>query len=137
MTSLASGKYISLETVRHNGTPVRTPVWFAAAPETGCFYVYSKLDSGKVKRIRRNALVRVAPCDMRGGITGVWNDASARLVTGDLFDQGMTLLNQKYWPWKQIGDFFVRLTGNQPRAVIEISFRTPALATTTSMPAHT
>jgi PPOX class probable F420-dependent enzyme len=62
-------KYISLETFRKTGAGVRTPVWFAAdpgAPET--LYLYSEADAGKVKRIRNNSHVRVAPSDIRGNL---------------------------------------------------------------------
>ena len=64
-----------LETFRKNGAGVRTPVWFAQ--QSGDFLLYSAPDAGKVKRIRNNPKVRVAPCDIRGNLRGAWVDARA------------------------------------------------------------
>ena len=133
--AFGDGRYLSLETFRQTGTGVRTPVWFAA-DGSGTLYLYSRADAGKVKRIRGNQAVRIAPCDMRGKIAGPWSDASARITTGPEAEAGMALLNRKYRPWKQIGDLFARLMGNHPRAVIAIGSRESAAAATSSAPAH-
>jgi len=61
-------RYMSLATFRRNGTEVATPVWFAAVD--GRLYVVSAGEAGKVKRIRNASRVRVAPCDVRGGLRG-------------------------------------------------------------------
>src|SRR5579884_4185843 len=109
-----AAKYISLESFRKTGAGVRTPVWFAAdpgAPQT--FYVYSEADAGKVKRIRNNPHVRVAPCDMRGGVRGAWVDAQARIIGGAEAEKGQELLRQKYGWMKRTGDFFSRLMGHK------------------------
>jgi hypothetical protein len=115
--SLSGRKHISLETFRRDGTPVRTPVWFAEAD--GVLYVYSLADAGKVKRIRANSRARVAPCDMRGNLRGEWMGAEARIVEGDEAQRGQGVLRKKYWPWKAIGDFFSRLRGRQ-QAILAI-----------------
>jgi PPOX class probable F420-dependent enzyme len=110
----ANAKYFSLETFRKTGAGVRTPVWFAEDPSArprSVFYVYTLPDSGKVKRIRNNSKVRIAPCTMRGDLRGAWVDARARLCTGDEAAKGQSLLNQKYGLMKRIGDFFSRLRG--------------------------
>jgi uncharacterized protein len=98
MSNLRDGKYISLETFRKTGAGVKTPVWFAIA-EDGTFYVYTEDNSGKVKRIRNNPRVRVAPCDMRGNVAGEFLEASARLLKeGEPeYKKANALLNQKYW----------------------------------------
>jgi hypothetical protein len=107
--ALSGRKYISLETYRRSGVGVRTPVWFAEA--NGVLYVYSLADAGKVKRIRTTPRVRVAPCGLRGNLKGDWLEAEARVVDGEEEKRGHALLNQKYWPWKSMGDFFSRLRG--------------------------
>jgi uncharacterized protein len=104
-------KYLSLESFRKSGQGVRTPVWFAGDPATGVpqkLYVYSEADSGKAKRIPNNPRVRIAPCDMRGRVRGDWVEARAEVVTGAQADYGVRLLNNKYFPWKQLLDFFSR-----------------------------
>jgi uncharacterized protein len=73
-------KVISLETYRKNGEPVRTPVWFME--EDGILYVHTDDRTGKVKRIRRNPKVRVAPSHFRGKPKAEYVEARAELETG-------------------------------------------------------
>lgn len=95
LTPFAGQKYLSLESYRKDGSPVRTPVWFAQ--DNGTLYVYTEENSGKMKRIRRNPRVRIAPCDMRGKITGDWVDAEARICAPEEAARGNRLLDRKYW----------------------------------------
>jgi uncharacterized protein len=114
--SLQGRKYLNIETLRKNGQGVRTPVWFAGEPEDATpekLYVYSTADSGKAKRIRNNPNARVAPCDTRGKLLGEWIDARAEIVTGSEAEHGMQLLNKKYFPWKQLLDFFSFFSRNK------------------------
>jgi uncharacterized protein len=110
--AFAGHKYLNLETFKKNGEGVKTPVWFAADPSVSFdssaakLYVYTIGVSGKVKRIRNNPHVRIAPCDTRGRVRGEWVDARAEIVTGEEAARGMQLLNKKYFPWKQILGFF-------------------------------
>jgi PPOX class probable F420-dependent enzyme len=60
------------------------------------FYIYSEADTGKVKRIRNNPKVRVAPCTMRGDVRGTWIDGHARICEDDEVAHGQQLLTQKY-----------------------------------------
>lgn len=110
-------KYLNLETYRKSGTPVRTPVWFAA--EDGALYVYSLAGAGKVKRIRNNQRVRIVPCTVRGRPKGDWVEARARIVEQAEAEYGHRLLNKKY-PLKRIGDWFSRLR-RRKQAVIAIT----------------
>ncbi len=109
IAQFATAKYLNLETFRKTGVGVRTPVWFAQ--ETAAFYVYTLPDAGKTKRIRNNAKVRVAPCDMRGNLLGAWVDARARICEGDEAVHGQELLRRKYGWMKIVGDFFSRMRG--------------------------
>ena len=68
LAQFADQQYLNLETYRKDGRAVRTPVWFAE-DEGGVLYLRTVKDAGKVKRIRRQARVRVAPCDMAGTVT--------------------------------------------------------------------
>jgi PPOX class probable F420-dependent enzyme len=123
LDALSGKRYLNLETYRRNGKGVLTPVWFAVAPEEAGaqkLYVYTTADSGKAKRIRRTGVVRIAPCDARGKVTGAWIAARAELVGSEEFACGMRLLNRKYWPWKQILDLSVRLLPRHQRVMIAI-----------------
>lgn len=116
-----SAKYINVETFRKTGVGVRTPVWFAADPAAAdSFYIYSLPDAGKVKRIRNNPKVRVAPCDMRGNLRGAWVDGRARICSGEEVAKGQDLLRRKYGWMKIVGDFFSRMQG-KTQAVLQIS----------------
>jgi uncharacterized protein len=101
-------KYLSLETFKKSGQGVKTPVWFASDPTTDLsgdrarLYIYTIGVSGKVKRIRNNGQVRIAPCSARGDLRGEWIYGRAKIVLGDEAQRGMALLNKKYFPLKQI-----------------------------------
>ena len=110
--TFAKHKYLNVETFKKSGEGVKTPVWFAADPSvsldssTAKLFVYSIGVSGKVKRIRNNPRVRIAPCNASGKLLGDWVEARAEIVTGAEAEKGMQLLNKKYVPWKQMLDFF-------------------------------
>ena len=75
---LGTGKYLSLTTFKKDGSAVATPVWVARDGDE--LVVITDATSGKAKRIRNNASVRLAPCDMRGQVTGSSEDGSAQLT---------------------------------------------------------
>jgi PPOX class probable F420-dependent enzyme len=123
--AFANQKYLNLETFKKSGEGVRTPVWFAADPSANLdssaakLYIYTIGNTGKVKRIRNNPRVRIAPCDARGRLRGEWVEARAEIVTGEEAQRGMDLLNKKYMPWKQLLDFFAMFRRRQ-RTVLAI-----------------
>jgi hypothetical protein len=61
---------------RRDGTAVATPVW--AAEADGLLYVRSERAAGKVKRLRRDPRVLIAPCTVRGRPLGAPLEASRR-----------------------------------------------------------
>jgi PPOX class probable F420-dependent enzyme len=77
---IAAVKRSLLVTYRRDGTPVPTPVW--AAPAGGVLYVRSERASGKVKRLRRDPRLLVAPCTVRGRPLGRPFEAHGRLLDG-------------------------------------------------------
>jgi uncharacterized protein len=120
--TFAGQKYLNLETFRKNGQGVKTPVWFAAEPSAKLdsndakLYVYTTGNAGKLKRIRNHAKVKIAACNMRGDVKGDWVPARAEILTGSEAKHGMQLLNKKYFPWKQLLDFFA-MFGKRQRTV--------------------
>lgn len=110
--AFAGHTYLNLETFKKSGDGVKTPVWFAADPakdlasDAARIYAYTTGNSGKVKRIRNNAHVRIAPCNMSGKLLGEWVEARAEIVAGAEAEYGDRLLNKKYLPWKQLLNFF-------------------------------
>ena len=88
-------RYISLATFRKTGVPVYTPIWFAEENDKLYFMTNSKL--GKVKRMRNNPQVKIAPCTMRGKITGPEFSATARILPADYAARVRRAINAKYW----------------------------------------
>jgi len=88
-------RYISLATFRKNGVAVYTPIWFAEDNGRLCFMTSSK--SGKFKRIRNNPRVKIAPCTMRGKITGPEFAATVRILKPEEFQRVRQGINAKYW----------------------------------------
>jgi uncharacterized protein len=88
-------KYISLTTFRKNGAAVATPVWFGE--DGGKLYVMTRSDMGKVKRIRNNPVVKIAPCTIRGKVTGPEFAAQARILPQPEHDRARRSINRKYW----------------------------------------
>src|SRR5436853_7798053 len=92
---LQNQKYISLTTFRKNGIPVRTPVWFAE--QDGKLYVFTNPMSGKVKRIRNNPQVRIAPSTIRARATGQEIDATARILPSGAGPGAREITERKDW----------------------------------------
>jgi uncharacterized protein len=114
----ARQKYLNLETFKRDGTGVATPLWFAE--KDGTIYVYTLADAWKVKRIRNNPRVRIAPCDFRGKLKGDWVEAKARIVESPAEEQlGHQLLDKKYGWQKKIGNLLSGFRKRQ-RTVIAI-----------------
>jgi len=88
-------KYISLTTFRKNGVGVATPVWFGEAD--GKLYVMTRSDSGKYKRLRNNPQVRIAPCTIRGRVTGPEFTGTARVLPAKDWPGARKTIEQRYW----------------------------------------
>jgi len=95
LDQLAGQMYLNLETFRKNGVSVKTPVWFVQEGET--LFIRTMATSGKVKRVRLNSRVNVAPCKVDGALVGEWLPAKARAGTDDDTAQKVDhLLDEKY-----------------------------------------
>jgi PPOX class probable F420-dependent enzyme len=96
---LRGRKYIDLVTFRKSGVPVHTPVWFA--DEGSKLYIFSRRDAGKMKRIRNNARVELAPSSIRGRALGPYVPATARVAADQ--NAARQAIRRKYWlariPW--------------------------------------
>ena len=94
-SALRGQKYISLTTFRKNGAAVATPVWFGE--EGDKLYVMTRSDMGKTKRIRNNPQVRIAPCTIRGRVTGADFPATARILPPEEHAHTRQTVTRKYW----------------------------------------
>jgi hypothetical protein len=88
-------KYLNIETFRKSGIGVRTPVWFVQDGDE--LFARTIANSGKVKRIRNNGNVNIAPCKMDGALLSDWIPASAQEVCDPEVDLKIDkMLDKKY-----------------------------------------
>jgi uncharacterized protein len=112
-STIRGQKYISLSTVRRNGVKVATPVWFGE--DGGKLYVMTSSTMGKVRRIRNNPHVEVAPCTVRGKVKGEQISALARILPLEEHAHARQTINRKYWAarlpliWKRT-DTYLEIT---------------------------
>jgi PPOX class probable F420-dependent enzyme len=109
LDSLSSREYCLLVTYRRDGTPVPTPVWFALDGDRLVFM--SDSDSAKVRRLRRDPRVRVAPCSSRGRPLGPPTEGSARVLPPDDAPAAERALARKYGLRRRISE---RLRPSRP-----------------------
>ena len=89
------GRYLSITSFKRDGTGVATPVWFVS--DAGQLFALTDLRSAKVRRIRRNPRVLVAPCRANGKLRGEPVEARAEILTAtsDL-EHVQRLLKRRY-----------------------------------------
>jgi len=94
LQDLEPQKYISLATSKKNGLLVQTPVWFVI--DSDLVYVITRTKTGKVKRIKNNPSVKIAPCTFGGKTTGEWITGRAVKVEGEEAKTAIKLRKKKY-----------------------------------------
>ena len=120
LADLKSRRYISLTTFKRDGTQVSTPVW-VVSDDGKRLLVWSAAKTWKVRRIRRNPRVLVAPANFRGKERGARIEAAARVIEHQRIDE---LLRQKYGWQKRALEWFNRRSNTQ-WATIELSDPAP------------
>jgi PPOX class probable F420-dependent enzyme len=93
-SSLRGHRYCLLSTFRKSGEAVPTPVWFGLAD--GRVYICSEAAVGKVKRIRREPRVNIAPCTFRGRPLGPSTEGRARILTPDASEHAERTIAANY-----------------------------------------
>ena len=91
LEDLGDAKYVLLTTFRKDGRGVSTPLWVVRDGDV--LLAWTPRDSWKVKRIRRDPRVTVAPCDFRGNVSGPAVEGTATI--GDA-SRVRRLLSHKY-----------------------------------------
>ena len=98
-----------------------TPVWFVQDGET--IFVRTVANSGKVKRIRNNDQVNIAPCKVDGALLGDWIPATAHEVNDkDIDSKADLLLDKKYGLMKKMFALSSALQGRK-YTILEIKVR--------------
>lgn len=79
---LRDSKYAVLVTFKRDGTAVPSPVW-TAVDTAGNVYVKTASHAGKIKRLRRDSRVLMAPSTMRGKPIGPAIRGTGRVLPED------------------------------------------------------
>jgi PPOX class probable F420-dependent enzyme len=93
--SLREHKYGLVVTFRHDGTGVPTPVWFGL-DDDGRLYFRTGADVAKVRRLRSNPRVLVAPCNVRGKPLGPSIEGTARVVPAGETEHAEAAIQSNY-----------------------------------------
>ena len=85
-----------MTTFRRSGVGVATPLWFVRDGDR--LLLRTIAESGKVKRLRNDARVRLAACTWEGELTGSSIEATGRVIEPDdpVTDHADRLLDHKY-----------------------------------------
>lgn len=111
-------QYLNLETFRKSGVGVKTPVWFVEVKGELCFI--TEAESAKVKRMRNNPRVQIAPCKMDGTVTGGWVPATIRFMEDKEINEVDRLYNRKYGLLKILFELPKTFKKKPARSVIAI-----------------
>jgi PPOX class probable F420-dependent enzyme len=95
LTDLAKQRYISLTTFRRDGSTASVPVW-VVSDDGERLLVWTGAGTWKVKRIRRDPRVLIAPADYRGRELGPRAEAQARVLGPEAAAIVIPLLRRKY-----------------------------------------
>jgi PPOX class probable F420-dependent enzyme len=118
LTGFEGHRYLNLTTFRKSSVAVVTTVWFAVA--TGRIYVWTAKDSGKVKRIRNNPTVRIAPSTRLGRPRGRIAAATARILPSGKQAEAQHLMDHRYGLLKRFFGLIWRVQGRE-QVYIEIT----------------
>jgi uncharacterized protein len=92
--SLGGQQFVLLTTFRRDGRGVPTPVWVVRLDDG--LAVWTAGRAGKVKRIRRDGSVTLAPCDRRGAPLGDAVPGSARILDEAGTERVRAAVRRKY-----------------------------------------
>lgn len=112
---LEGHNYARLTTYRKSGMPVSTPVWFALVGADERVYVFTDIESGKVKRIRNDPRASVAPSSVRGRPRGREVGVEARVLERSEHEMADRALREKYGWRYRLAQAVIKLLGLSAR----------------------
>lgn len=108
LKALFPGRYLSVTSFKRDGTAVATPVWFVS--DGSRLLAFTDLHSAKVRRIRRNPRVLVAPCSVNGKLRSEPVSAHAEVLTTNAeLERVQKLLIERYKISYRVVMLFYRL----------------------------
>jgi PPOX class probable F420-dependent enzyme len=123
--ALAGARYALVVTYRRSGEPVPTPMWFGLDGDR--VYARSLADAGKVKRLRGDPRVWIAPCTTRGRPTGPFAEAAGRILSADEREAAESALDRHYGRPRRLYEGFGTRLGVET-VYLEITAAAPARA---------
>ncbi|HKH36427.1 MAG TPA: PPOX class F420-dependent oxidoreductase [Rubrobacter sp.] len=111
LTELKGYGFLNLITFRKNGVPVITTVLLALANDK--IYVWTTKDSGKVKRIRNNATVQIAPSTRLGRQLGPIATATGRILSVSEQTEAQTVTDRQFGWMKKFFALIWRMQGRE------------------------
>ena len=109
LDEIKSHKCISLETYRENNQPVKTAVWFVI--KNNLVYVVTRSQTGKVKRLKNNLQVKIAPCTFKGKVIGNWISGTAKILDEKQTKDIVKARDKKYGFMAKVAKFFSKNKG--------------------------
>ena len=110
---LRGHKHALLVTFRRNGDPMPSPVWFGI-DDGGTVYVHTAAEAGKVKRLRNDDRVLLAPATMRGKPVGPSIRGRARILPEAEWPHAEAVLAGAYGRGRQAFTRFAAASGDPP-----------------------
>ncbi len=118
LEEIESEKYISVETYRKNGDPVKTPVWFTI--KNNQIFVVTRDQTGKVKRLKNNTQVKIATCSIKGEIKGKWVSGVAEILDDEKTKDAIKRRDKKYGFFSKMARFLTKSKGELLAFTIKI-----------------
>jgi len=112
MSQFTESKYKNIETYKKNGSGVRTPVWFII--HQGLIYFRTDKKSGKVKRLKNNPHVKIAPCDIRGNVKNEWLDRKVHFANSEESAIVYAMIGKKYGVKAKLVRIVNNIRGKRP-----------------------
>ena len=123
-TALAAQKFVSFTTFKRNGDAVAAPMW--TGRDGDHLFVWTPADSWKVKRVRNDPRVTLAPCGRTGKLRKGSSPvaATAEVITDPPTVRRLTeVIRRKYGLEYRIVTFIERLVagGRKPRVILRVA----------------
>jgi hypothetical protein len=109
---VVNAKNVALSSFRQDGRAVTTPMWVAV--DGARILTTADHDAWKLKRIANNPSIRLAPCTVRGRVTGPAVDAVARILDARGTESAIAAKKRRYVSFRLMARF------RKPQVGIEI-----------------
>jgi PPOX class probable F420-dependent enzyme len=126
---LEGHKYCLIVTFKRDGEAVPTPVWFGLDAE-GRLYFRTGADVAKVRRIRNDPRVLIAPCGVRGKPHGPSVEGTARVLGAEDRERAETAIQSNYGLGRRLYESAADAVGGDETYVEVVPAGTGRLVTT-------